>query len=138
MVAQQLDQIIRVCEEYSNFQDSKPTFSISEVKIFPQMPLRQLNFGALSVKQLFYVYHKEKNLIFLYFNLQFLLLLNERGLSPAQQFFIQALVAYKPIAYKKTKCIADCYKRYMEEIYSYRWGWCYFSEEENQSLFSIH
>ena len=44
------------------------------------MLLRKLNFGVLSASQLFYVYHKEKTPLF--FNLKFLLLLDERGLSP--------------------------------------------------------
>ena len=52
---------------------------ISDFKIFPIMLLRQANFGFLSVQQLFYVYYKGKTF---FLNLQFLLLLSERALSP--------------------------------------------------------
>ena len=77
MVAQYFDQATYVCKEYNNFKYSKSIFIISDFKIFPIKLLRQLNFGALSVQQLFY---KEKAPLF--FNLQFLLSLNERRLSP--------------------------------------------------------
>ena len=62
------------------FQDSKSLFIISDFKIFTKMFLRQLNFRVLSFFQLLYVNCKGKSQFF--FNLQFLLLLNERGLSP--------------------------------------------------------
>ena len=41
-----------------------------------------------------------------FFNLQFLFLLSERGLSHESclEFAIRGLVAYKPVAFKKTKC----------------------------------
>ena len=35
-------------------------FMISNFEIFPKMLLRQLNFGVLSILQLFYVYYKAK------------------------------------------------------------------------------
>ena len=38
-----------VYEEYSNFQESKSIFMISDFEIFPKMLLRQLNFGVLLV-----------------------------------------------------------------------------------------
>ena len=63
-----------------------------------KMLLRQLNFGALLVYQLFYAYYKGKTPLF--FNLQFLLLRSEKG-KDAQQLAIRGLVAYKPVAYKK-------------------------------------
>ena len=37
------------CKEYSNFQDSKSIFMISDFKIFPIILLRQLNFGVFLV-----------------------------------------------------------------------------------------
>ena len=49
IVAQQFVQVIYVCEEYSNFQDLKSIFMISDFKIFQIMLLRQLHFGVLSV-----------------------------------------------------------------------------------------
>ena len=55
-------------------------FLISAFNIFPIMLLRQLNFGLLSAKQPFYFLYEGKTLLF--FNLQFLLLLSEKGLSP--------------------------------------------------------
>ena len=70
---------------------------ISDFKIFPIMLLRQLNFGVLSVQQLLYVCYKEK--IPFSFNLWFLLLLSEGGLSPES-----CLAICHPVAYKKTKC----------------------------------
>ena len=42
MFAQQFDQIICVCDEYNNFQDSKFIYMISDFKIFPIMLLRHL------------------------------------------------------------------------------------------------
>ena len=91
-------------QRIQQFQDSKSTSIISDFKIFRKIFLRQLNFGVLSVWQLFYVYCKEK----LHFSLtcSFLLLLSERGwaLKVAYQFAMRALVAYKLVAYKKTKC----------------------------------
>ena len=45
---------------FNNFQDSKSMFMISNFEIFPKMLLRQLNFGVLSILQLFYVYYKAK------------------------------------------------------------------------------
>ena len=65
------------------------------------MLLRQLNFGALLIYQLFYAYYKGETPLF--FNLRFLLLCSEKG-KDAQQLAIRGLVAYKPVAYKKTKC----------------------------------
>ena len=62
------------------------------------MLLRQLNFGALLIYQLFYAYYKGKTPLF--FNLRFLLLCSEKG-KDAQQLAIRGLVAYKPVAYKK-------------------------------------
>ena len=72
-------QVTNVCEDCNNFQDSKPIFMINVFQIFPIMFLRQLNFDVLLVKQLFYVYYKGKTPLF--YNLQFLLSLSERGLS---------------------------------------------------------
>ena len=57
-------QVTDVCEECNNFQDSKPIFMINVFQIFPIMFLRQLNFGVLLVKQLFYVYCKGKTSLF--------------------------------------------------------------------------
>ena len=71
MVAQKFDQVSYICKEYSNFQDSKPIFMISDFKIFPKMLLRQLNFGAFGT---FSCLLQRKNPLF--FNLQSLLLLN--------------------------------------------------------------
>ena len=92
MVAQQFDLVTSAGEECNNFQDSKSMFLISAFNIFPIMLLRQLNFGLLSAKQPFYFLYEGKTLLF--FNLQFLLLLSEKGLSPevAQQFAIRGLV----------------------------------------------
>ena len=53
---------------------------IIDFKIFPTMLLRQLNFGRLSVWQLFYACYKEK--MPLSFNLYFLLLLSKTVWSP--------------------------------------------------------
>ena len=75
---QQFHQITYVCEEYSNSQDSKSIFMITDFNIFSIMLLRQLNFSVLLVSQLFYVYYKGKTPLF--FNLQFLLLLSENVL----------------------------------------------------------
>ena len=72
--------VFQVTYDCNNFQDSKSIFMISDFKIFPVMFLRQLKFGANSVQYLFYIYYKEKTP--LCFNLSFLLLLSERGLSP--------------------------------------------------------
>ena len=38
---------------------------ISDFKTFPKMFLRQLNFGAFSVQQLFYAYYNGKTLVFI-------------------------------------------------------------------------
>ena len=51
----------------------------------------------------FYVYYKGKTPVFI--NLQFLLLLSEKGLSLESCLAIRELIAYKPAAYKKTKSI---------------------------------
>ena len=64
-----------LCEEYNNFLDSKSILLIDDFKIFPTVLLRQLDFGALSVYQLFCVYYKGKTP--LSFNLYFLLLISE-------------------------------------------------------------
>ena len=63
MAAYLFDQVTNVCQKNSDFQDSKPIFMISDFKIFPKMLLR-MNFGALSVWQLFYANSKEKKLFF--------------------------------------------------------------------------
>ena len=57
---------------------------ISDFKIFLIMLLRQLSFSVLTIKQLFFVYHKGKTQ--LSFNLQLLLLLSDEGLSPESCF----------------------------------------------------
>ena len=58
------DQVTYVFEECNNSQDSKSIFMIWDFKIFPIMLLRQLNFGALSVSKVFYVYCKRKTPFF--------------------------------------------------------------------------
>ena len=99
MAAQYFDQVIYVCHEYNNFQDSGSILMISDFKIFSIMLSRQVNFGTLSVQQLFYVYYKRKTPFF--FNLQFLLLLSERNLSPESCLAIcrPRLVAFKPVVF---------------------------------------
>ena len=99
MVAQQFDQLTYVCEEYNNLQDSKLVFIISDFKIFQKMLQRQLNFGVVGLTAILRLLKKPP----LFFNLQFLLLLSEKGLAlkVAQQFIIQGLVTDKPAAYKK-------------------------------------
>ena len=95
MVAQQFDQVTNICQEHSVFQDSKPIFITTDFKILPKIILKQLKFGALSALQLFYAYYKGKTPLF--FNLQLLLLLNEKGLSPKSYLAIchpRATVAY--------------------------------------------
>ena len=49
MTARYFEQVNYVCEEYSNFPDSKLIFMISDFQIFAMMLSRQLNFGKLSV-----------------------------------------------------------------------------------------
>ena len=73
----------------------------SDLKFFSVMLSRQLSFYVLSAKQLFYVYYKKQAPLF--FNLQLLLFLRERGLSPESclAISVRGLVAYKPVAYKK-------------------------------------
>ena len=71
------------------------------------MFLRQLNFGVLSVWQLFYVSCKRKSQFL--FQLYLLLLLSEREVEPWKllatlQFAMRALVVYKLVSYKKSKC----------------------------------
>ena len=82
MVAQQFDQVTNVCEKYNqkyNFQDSKLICISNDFKISLKMLLKQLSFGVLSASQLFYDYYKGRTSLF--FNLQFLLLFSETGLS---------------------------------------------------------
>ena len=95
MFAQYFDQVSYACEECNNFQDLKSIF---------------LNFGGFSVLTVILRY-KEKTQHF--FNLQFLLLLSERGPSTfvAQQFVIQGVAACKLVAYKKVYC--KTYKKYV-------------------------
>ena len=76
---------------------------ISDFKVFPVILLRQLNFGISSVYQPFYVYYKGKTPLF--FNLQFLFLLTERGLSP--EFTIRGLVVYELVPYKKISVVQN-------------------------------
>ena len=76
MVAWQCDQVTYVCEEYRNFQDSKSIFLTSDFKIFPILLLRQLNYWFKS----YFAFIQRENSLF--FNLQFLLSLSERELSP--------------------------------------------------------
>ena len=78
---------------------------VSDVKIFPIMLLRQLNFGALSVQQLSYVYYKGKTPLFFINSFYCCLVKEVRALKVAQQFAVRGLVAYKLVAYKKLKCI---------------------------------
>ena len=69
------------------------------------MLLRQLNFGALSAWQLFYVYYKEK----LHFSLIcsfYCLVKGGWTLNVSKQFPILGLVTYKLVVYQKSKCIA--------------------------------
>ena len=47
IVAELFHQETYVYEEYSNFQDSKSMFMVSDFKILPKMLSRHLNFGAL-------------------------------------------------------------------------------------------
>ena len=64
---------------------------------------RQLNFGMLLVQQLFYVYYKGKSQLF--FNLQFLLLLRERGMNPEScQAICEGQLLINRLLIKKTKC----------------------------------
>ena len=81
--------------------EAKSTFIISDFNTFSKMFLRQLNFGVLSVWKPVYVYCKGKTPLF--FNLYFLLLLSERGLSPESCLAIYhaRAVAYKLAAYIK-------------------------------------
>ena len=44
-----IDQVTFFCEEYNNFQDSKSIFVIIDFKTFPELLLRQLNFGEFLV-----------------------------------------------------------------------------------------
>ena len=92
MVAQYFDKVTYVCKEYNHFQDSRSIFMIGDFNIFPIMLLRQLNFGVLSV-YLRLLATKEKHN---FFNLQFLLLLSERGLNP------EICLA---ICYPRTSCL---------------------------------
>ena len=110
MVAQQFDQVTNICQEHSVFQDSKPIFITTDFKILPKIILKQLKFDALSALQLFYAYYKGKTPLF--FNLQLLLLLNEKGLSPKSYLAIchpRASCLQNGCLYKKTKCsiVAD-------------------------------
>ena len=66
-VASWFDQVTYVCEECNNLEDQINImindFS-NDFKIFPIILLRQLDFGATSVQQLFYVYCKGKTPFF--------------------------------------------------------------------------
>ena len=82
MVAQQFDQVTYIARDKIIFRIRNPyiqIFVISGFKIV-LMFLRQLNFGVLLVEQLFFIYYKGKTPLFC--DLQFLLLLSERWLSP--------------------------------------------------------
>ena len=53
-------QVTHVCQECSNFQDSKSIFIINDFKIFPIILWGQLNFGVLLVQRCFRFIPKEK------------------------------------------------------------------------------
>ena len=74
-LAQQFDQLTYACEEYNNYKNSKSIFMISNFKVFPIMLLRQR-------KNLTKEKHDQKGKTPLFFSLQFLLFLSEKGLSP--------------------------------------------------------
>ena len=70
--------------------------------------MKEPNYGVLSIYQLFYVHYKVKALLFL--NLYFCCLVKKGWtLKVAKQFSLQGIVAYKPVAYKKNKCISYIY-----------------------------
>ena len=84
-----------VCEECNNFQDSRQMFVISDFKVFPKILLRFLMYFSrilvyCQFKNYFTFITKKK--LYFFLNLQFLLLLCEKGVSPES-------------------CLAICYPR---------------------------
>ena len=81
MVAQQVEKVTYAYGRYNNFQNSKSIFMIGDFEISSVVLFRHTDFGVLSVKlQIkFQLMEKEK----LHFSqIEFLLLLSERGLGP--------------------------------------------------------
>ena len=82
-------------------QDPKSIFKITNFKIFPIMLLRYWILVHCRLNNSFYVYCKGKTPLFFICSFYCCLVKEGWTLKVVQQFFIQSLVAYKLIAYKK-------------------------------------
>ena len=88
MIAQQFDQVTYFCQEYSNFQDSKSIFMMSNFSIFPIMLLGPLNFVYCWANSYFPFITKEKLHFSLIYSFCCCLVEEVRALEIGKQFSI--------------------------------------------------